>query len=121
MRYDSTVTLSSETRPGVRFTIARMSFARRSALIAQVRDLSRRIEFLEAGNDSRERLDAALLANEVQKIYLEWGLRDVQGLEIDGRPATPAQLAADGPEDLCREIVAAIRRECGLSEEERKN
>jgi len=45
----------------------------------------------------------------------------VGGLELDGSPATPASLASDGPEDLFREALAAVKAECGLTEEERKN
>jgi hypothetical protein len=40
---------------------------------------------------------------------------------LDGQPATPETLAAAGPEDLCREVVAAIKAESGLTEAERKN
>jgi len=45
----------------------------------------------------------------------------VDGLVIDGRKADPAALVERGPEELCREALAAIRAETGLSEEERKN
>ena len=31
------------------------------------------------------------------------------------------QVVSDGPEDLCREILTAIKHECGLTDEERKN
>jgi hypothetical protein len=43
------------------------------------------------------------------------------GLEVDGVAATPELLASAGPEDLFREVVSAIKAECGLSETERKN
>jgi hypothetical protein len=121
MEYASTVTFESQTIPGVKFTIVRMSFGRRVDLTKRIRELGRQIEFLEAGNDFRERIEATLLANEVQRLYLEWGLREVSGLEIDGRAADPAILIEDGPEELCQEIVAAIKSECSLSEDERKN
>jgi hypothetical protein len=49
------------------------------------------------------------------------GLAEVSGLEVDGQQPTPETLAAAGPEDLCQEIVAAIKAECGLTEVERKN
>jgi hypothetical protein len=62
-----------------------------------------------------------LLASEIDKLYLEWGLIRVNGIDLDGEPASKEKLIASGPEDLCREILAAIRRECGLSEEQRKN
>ncbi len=121
MQYASTVTLSSKVMEGVRFTIARMSFGRRIELTRRIRELGRKLEYLEAGEDLKEKIEATLLTQEVERLYLEWGLRGIEGLEIDGRPATPETVIAEGPEELCREIVAAIRSECGLSEEERKN
>jgi hypothetical protein len=48
-------------------------------------------------------------------------LQAVEGLELDGAPATPESLAGSGPEELFREAVAAVRAEAGLSEAERKN
>lgn len=121
MEYASTVTFESQAVPGVRFTILRMSFGRRIELTRRIRELGRQIEFLEAGSDFREKIEATLLANEVQRLYLEWGLKEVSGLKIDGRAAEPANLIEEGPEELCQEIVAAIKSECSLSEDERKN
>jgi hypothetical protein len=57
----------------------------------------------------------------VDRICLDWGLVSVEGLEIDDRPAGPHDIAEAGPEGLCREILTAIKHECGLTEEERKN
>jgi hypothetical protein len=42
-------------------------------------------------------------------------------LMIDGEAATAAQLLEKGPEALAREVVNAIKEQCGLSEAERKN
>jgi hypothetical protein len=42
-------------------------------------------------------------------------------LSVDGVEATPEVLLERGPEELFREALAAVRREAGLSEEERKN
>jgi hypothetical protein len=54
-------------------------------------------------------------------MYVTWGLQELTGLEVDGVTATADLLVNTGPEDLFREIVAAIKAECGLSEPERKN
>jgi len=54
-------------------------------------------------------------------VYLEWGLEEIEGLTIDGEQATPQALIEKGPMDLAREILGRIKRECGLSEGERKN
>ncbi|HUE00168.1 MAG TPA: hypothetical protein VMR62_11400, partial [Bryobacteraceae bacterium] len=85
------------------------------------RELAARKEFLEAGEHPNEKMDAALLASEIDRIYLLWGLREVAGLDLDGKPASPESLAESGPEELFREALAAVKHECGLSEAERKN
>lgn len=121
MGYESTVTMESKEMAGVRFRIVRMSFGRRLELTRQVRELSRRFEYLQAGSDAGERIEAGLIGAEVDRLYLLWGLAGVDGLEIDGKAATPEQVVEAGPEGLCREILGAIKAECGLSEDERKN
>jgi hypothetical protein len=79
------------------------------------------MEFLEAGSSAGDKMDAALLQREIDRLYLAWGLREISGLEVDGAAATPESLADTGPEDLFREALAAVRGETGLSESERKN
>jgi hypothetical protein len=98
-----------------------MSFARRVELMRQVRELARRMEFLEASQEPGEKMDSALVQIEVNRLYLMWGLVEVAGLEVDGVAATPAALAESGPEDLFREALAAVKAETGLSGAERKN
>jgi hypothetical protein len=98
-----------------------MSFARRCELAHRVRELSRKVEFLQAGDSMQEKLEGAVLNSEVSNLYLRWGLVSIDGMELDGQPATPELVLESGPEDLCNEIVAAIQAECGLSQEERKN
>jgi hypothetical protein len=121
MTYESVTVVESQKVPGVTFAVARMSFGRRVELMRRVRELARRVEFLEAGREPAERMDAALLQAEIERMYVAWGLQAVSGLELDGTPATPEMLAEAGPEDLFREALAAVRRETGLTEEERKN
>jgi len=53
-------------------------------------------------------------------MYLHWGLSSIDGLIIDGEPATAVGLLEKGPEELTREVVSAIKEQCGLSEPERK-
>jgi hypothetical protein len=98
-----------------------MSFGRRLELATQIRDLGRELEFLQAGNDPNEKMSAAVLSRRIDEIYLRWGLVAVDGMEIDGGVATPARVILEGPEELAREALEAIRAQCGLSEEERKN
>ncbi|HYP14613.1 MAG TPA: hypothetical protein VEQ63_11870, partial [Bryobacteraceae bacterium] len=62
-----------------------------------------------------------LTAGEIERICLQWGLVKVDGFTIDGQAVDAEALAARGPEDLAREVIDAIRFECGLTPEERKN
>lgn len=120
-RHDSSAWFDAETCAGVRFRIARISVGRRIELARRIRETGRTVEFLEAGRDPREKLEAAVLGAEIDRAYLEWGLEEIEGLTIDGEQATPAALIEKGPMDLAREILTRIKRECGLSEGERKN
>ncbi len=120
MNYETEITVASRAAPGVSFRIARASFGRRMELLRRLRDLAGKAECLAAG-DSREKLEAALLTSEIDELYLRWGLVRLDGLELDGAPATPEKLIEAGPEDICREALAAIKHEYGLNEEERKN
>jgi hypothetical protein len=121
MDYSSTIERESEAMPGVVLVIARISFGRRLELMRHVRELARRVEFLEAGNDAKEKIEASTLALEIDKLYVTWGLREVRGLRIDGADATPQSLAESGPEPLFGEALARVKAECGLNETERKN
>lgn len=123
MRYESTVEVASEKIPGVKFVVERMSFGRRLELIRELKGWLGRLEFVSAGaaGGPEQQAEAALLAGEIDRIYVRWGLRQVTGMEIDGDEVTPESLIAKGPEELVQEIVRAIRREAGLSEAERKN
>jgi len=121
VKHDSWAWFDAETCEGVRFRVARVSVARRIELARRIREIGRKVEFLVAGQDPREKLEAAVLAAEIDRVYLEWGLEEIAGLTIDGEPATPEALIEKGPMDLAREILVRIKRECGLSEDERKN
>ena len=102
--------------------MAKMSFGRRTELMRQVRELARKMEFLEAGQDARTEDGWRRCCRvEIDRLYVRWGLRAVAGLELDGVEATPESLAEAGPEDLFREALAAVRAQTGLSEAERKN
>lgn len=121
MRYESTVTVESRTAPGVQFAVRRMSFGRRLELMRQVRDLAARAEYHAAGSEPKEKIEAAVLGGEIDRLYLEWGVVRIEGLDIDGEPAGTAEAVEKGPEELAREMLKAVMRECGLNEEERKN
>jgi len=121
VHYDSIVSIDSKAAPGVRFAIHRISFGRRMELSRRVREISRKAEFLEAGTELHEKIEANILAQEIDAMYLHWGLVKLDGLIIDGEAASPVQLLEKGPEDLAREVVDAIKAQFGLSDAERKN
>ena len=120
-KFESTRVVASKVAPGVTFMVRTMSFARRTELMLRVREIAQRMDFLGVGEDPGGKMDAGLLRAEVDRIYLAWGLRSIEGLVVDGRQADPALLAESGPEDLFREAVAAVRAQTGLTETERKN
>ncbi|HKD08812.1 MAG TPA: hypothetical protein VKB79_23115 [Bryobacteraceae bacterium] len=119
--WQSRRTIASNSAPGVEFVIARMTFGRRLELMKRVRDLAVRIEYFEAGREEKNRIEASLLGAQIDRLYVEWGVERILGLEIDGESATPLSLIDSGPEDLFREALEAVRAECGLNEPERKN
>jgi hypothetical protein len=119
--WSSAKTIASGVRPGVELVVARMTFGRRLELMRKVRDLAARLEFFEAGREARNEMEASLLGGEIDRLYVLWGLEEIRGLDIDGVPATPASLIERGPEDVFHEALDAVRAECGLSENERKN
>jgi hypothetical protein len=121
MDYTSFERIESTVAAGVSYRVARMSFGRRVELTRRIRELAGRKEFAEAGGSPDEQMEAALLASEIDRIYLLWGLQEVTGLDLDGRPATPESLAASGPEELFREALSAVKQQCGLTDGERKN
>ena len=87
----------------------------------RIRDLATRVEFFEAGRTEQGSMEASVLAAEMDRLYLTWGLQGVRGLELDDGPATVEGLIDRGPEELIVEALALVRAECGLSENERKN
>lgn len=118
--YASVLWYESETVQGVRYAIRRVPLLQRIELTRRARELSLRNEFLRAG-DAPEQLEASLADLLVRRLYLEWGLAELTGLRVDEEPATVEVLIDKGPEALAHEIIAAIRGQLGLSEEERKN
>jgi len=119
--YESVVMVRSKAMPAVTFVINRISFGRRMELSRRAREISRKAEFLEAGSKLEEKIEGSILAQEVDAMYLSWGLVSIAGLTIDGETATTQALLERGPDELTREIVGAIKEQCGLSEGERKN
>jgi hypothetical protein len=121
MTYESVAVIESQEACGVTFTVAKMSYARRVELMRKIRELASKLEFLEASTEPVDKMDAALLEAEINRLYVTWGLRAITGLTLDGAEATPELLAENGPENLFREVLAAVQEQAGLTEAERKN
>lgn len=121
MQHNSTLVKQSSSFPGVSYSVRKMTFGRRLEMMRSVKHLAQRLEFHAAGKNVEDQAEAGILAWEISKLYLNWGLSEIYALEIDGVPATPTSLVEDGPELLCQEILAVIKSECFLNEEERKN
>lgn len=119
--YESATWHDAASIAGVRFAVARISLGRRIELARKLREIGGKAEFLDAGEDPREKLEAAVLAGEIERAYLEWGLLAVEGLKIDGAEATPAMVIERGPVELSSEVLARVKAEWGLNETERKN
>lgn len=105
---------------GVRFATRQISLSGRIELTRIIQELIYKNEFLRAG-DSLEQSQACLADLLARKVYIEWGISDIEGLTIDGAPASIQDLIERGPERLCDEIARTIQNELVLSEEERKN
>jgi hypothetical protein len=120
-QHDSLLWFEAETQRGVRFRIRRVSLGRRIELARRLREIGRKIEFLQASGSPGEQIEATVLKGEIDRTYLEWGLDQLEGLEIDGEAATPESLIERGPLDLAEEVLGRIKAECGLNQAERKN
>lgn len=121
MNWSSRKVVASKEREGVEFVVALMTFGRRIELMRRVRDLAARLEYFDAGRDAKNGMEASLLGAEIDRLYIRWGIEEVRGLEIDGAAATVDSFVERGPEDLVFEALTAVRAECGLNENERKN
>jgi hypothetical protein len=119
--WNSNKVVASKEIPGVEFVITRMTFGRRLQLMERVRDLAARLEYFDAGREEKNRIEASLLGAQLDRLYIDWGLSEIRGLELDGETATPRLLIDKGPEALFQEALNAIKAECGLNEQERKN
>jgi hypothetical protein len=122
MTHTSVSEMQSRAIPGVMFCLRRISFGRRLQLARLLQDRLEAIAKLALTPESPSRdAETALLAAEIDETHLRWGLAKIEGLDIDGAPATADSLIDAGPEELVKEILAAIRHETGLDAEERKN
>lgn len=60
-----------------------------------------------------------IVDDEINPVWVRNLLVSITGLTIKGKPATPDTLIDSGPRALFQEIVRAIRKEAGLTQQER--
>lgn len=144
MNYVTTISNESKVFPGVTYVLNKMSEARRAQLrlrisepTSRIRNLLREMANLEdrnpstAENPRSEEVNNELLmlsdkmeqisSDEINPQWLEWGLKSIDGIDIDGVPATLKTLLTEGPPALFQEIVNEIKRVAQLNGDEEKN
>lgn len=127
MKFDSRIVKDSAVDPSVRFTLNKMTEGRRIAINLRLADHRRKVMEMVAAaealaqGDGREVLPALrevaeYTDNHITPEWVRWGLHKIEGLEIDGAPATVETLIQSGPPALYREIAAEIRAAVVLTE-----
>jgi hypothetical protein len=118
--FQSTARIESKAQPGVVFWIRKVSLAQRISLLEQVGTIGIKDEFLRAG-PLEDQVAATLNSVKAAELLIRWGLERIEGLTIDGAPATVELLVDRGPEEICGEVAEALQSSLGLNEDERKN
>ena len=59
-----------------------------------------------------------ILVYKLYPAYIRWGVKDIQGLSIDGSPATPETFISDMPEPVVSELGSEIQRLIRMSADE---
>ena len=118
--YSSVLWFKSESLPKVAYSVRKVSLMQRIEFTKAVHALLHQYEFLRAG-DAQDEVGAKLAELMATKLYVELGLVEIKGLEIDGRECTRESLLERGPEALTIEIAQSVRGQLSMSEEERKN
>jgi hypothetical protein len=113
--------VESKVVAGARCRLARMSFGRRLSLMHAVRDAMAYREFKAAGDSVEDRLDASILALQLDRVYWHWGVLSVEGPPEANWPTDPARMWELAPEAFTREMLDIIKQTVGLSESDRKN
>lgn len=76
-------------------------------LVMEVRTLNEQMQLLRADSYNSQRI--------------RWGCQSIEGLSINGKPATVETLLSDGPVDLTLEILAKVDEVNSMSPEQLRN
>lgn len=137
MNFASKTQHNSEATPGVSYTLKKLSHGRRVRIDlalcdhrARVRELAKEFAAIPEADTSEDARLARLKLDQKTRLvieehfkpaYLREALASIEGLEIDGEPATLETLFSDGPAELVEEIYQAIQRGINLSVDDAKN
>lgn len=144
MNFSSTNTISSKLPEfaGVSFTLRILNEPRRLKARLQVADINRRMrelreeaaeavgteltpEAIKTWGDREQKIfepfgerTSLIYESEVLPVWTKLLLVSVNGLEIDGQPATIASFLEEGPGPLQRELAVIVGQEAGLTPRE---
>ncbi len=135
MNFDSRITLPSSLPEfaGVKFTFNKMTEGRRIKLRLAMADYHAKLREItdQASKIMEDTPEDALKAfvlhqkvseivsDQINPMWVRWGLKSIDGLTIDGEPATVESLIESGPPELYAEIADAIKSASGLNEQQR--
>lgn len=79
-------------------------------------DLAEKLSTLPSIDEVREieQQTAELIEDRFTPEWVRWGLKSIEGLVIDGEPATVETMIQDGPRPLYKLIAAEIQKAAGL-------
>jgi hypothetical protein len=134
--YNTTRNIALETFPGVEVVLRRMTEGRRLELRNAIGEPNRRIrdilrEQAVIEQQPEEIRDVAawlalqdefdgIMIEKVNVAWVKWGVKSLQGLEVDGR-ILGLEDWADWPSSLFDEVLNLVKQEAELNGNERKN
>lgn len=135
-KHETTRRIHSEAFPGVTFLLRKMTEGRRMELRRiisepnlRVREILREQDAIyKTEENNQDTLKWMTLQDELDGLMLEkinpawvlWGVKQIEGLEVDGRPLSVEDWS-DWPSALFDEVLSAVKAEAELNGAERKN
>jgi hypothetical protein len=131
----TTSTKESSIVPGVIFHLRKMTEGRRIELRKslmetnqRIRQIGREQDGILSNKDNPDMVRYMELSDEFDSLMIEqvhpktllWGIKSIEGLEIDGNPKSIDDWS-EFPSELFAEMIHAINVESGLSKDEEKN
>jgi hypothetical protein len=141
MKLNTTITLQSKLYPEVSYTVRTLSEGRRQQLTASIADATYEMyDLVGKANAMLPTEEGVVMSQEDQwkrkalvdqiddltnrtiaPAWIKTYVKTINGLEIDGEPATIETFLSDAPSDMFAELVNLIKGQAELSPEETKN